>query len=102
MFFRIFSGGQRPSSPCLKVKTGGTGNVLTLQSNYGDGNSEDAREARGLVVRRRVTHSTRSSLLQAAQRSSRQRQVRPVLRNQLRRFLSQHARTSIPASRPIF
>ena len=41
-----------PNSPCLKSKTCSTENVLALQSNYGDGHPETAREARGLVVRR--------------------------------------------------
>jgi hypothetical protein len=41
--------------------------------NYGDGHAEEATTARGTLVRRRVAHSPRSSLLQAAQRSPRKR-----------------------------
>src|SRR5450755_227661 len=64
-----------PISPCLNSKTCSHGNVLTVQSDYGYGHPEDARTTAGPLVRRRVTHSTRPSLLQAAQRSPRQRQV---------------------------
>src|ERR1700683_62268 len=67
----------------------------------GDGYPEDAGETRGVVVWRRVAPGTGSPLLPAAQRGSRRGQVRLILRNCLRRVLSQQTRTSIPASGPI-
>jgi transposase len=52
------------SSACLNRNACGTENVLSLQS-IGDGDAEEATKARGTLVRRRASNSTRPSLLQA-------------------------------------
>ena len=86
---------QSPKTCCAR-------NVSAIQSKHGDGHPEDKRKTRGVVVRRRVAHCAGSTLLHAAQRGSRQGQVRLILRNYLRPFLSPRTLSSIPASGPVF
>jgi transposase len=42
------------SSPCLKSKTPGPENVLTLKSSHGDGHAKEERAAGSAVVRQRT------------------------------------------------
>src|SRR4051812_49005807 len=77
-------------------------NVLSLRSGDGDGNAQEERAAGSVLVRQRVADSTRPSFLYPPEPDSGSGRVRPVLRDELREFLSCSSGAAVAGSGPVF